>query len=323
MWEHYSSIRNIEGPHTGLPFVKQAHLSAEDAKEENKKLANAPYVLPWMVNVVMQSLPYLADRQAIQKMIEECKGNIDAAVSKLLDAEEQSSASSRQGSLSVERDADSDDEEPIRGPKKRQDRRMSRATRTLTQEKEERCTEDLSFRLKVDHLPTTIEHSLPLNANHLNGVKLQYTDEIEEEDWRNNSPYKDSESASVSTSASDYSTASKPRSGGVRLKLTQPKKCNTPSSSQGDYLHVPGKPANRANGKVQQLPLGQAKRRHLTRRDLKDQKKTAQKAASKERKQGAAARRANNGQNPTVPLTVKEGKENAPAIEAHIKVLYI
>jgi len=64
-----------------------------------------------MVNAVTQSLPYVADRAAIQRMLEECKGSIDNAVSKLLDAEERGSVSSAQTSSSIERDPDSDDDD--------------------------------------------------------------------------------------------------------------------------------------------------------------------------------------------------------------------
>lgn len=275
-----------------------------------------------MVNIVTNSLPFDTNRNLIIKTIEECGGDVDAAILKLLDSDERSSASSARASSSVEREVDSDDEEPVRGPKKRQDRRLSRAARALAYEKDERCNQELSYRLKGDHLATTIEHSSP-KENHLIDVKLDDADETEEEDWRNEFFSKDSESASVSTSASDYSTASKPRSGGVRLKLSQPKRCGTPSSSQGDYLDVPGKYSSR-HSKIQQRHLDPSKqRRHLHSRHKRDMRKADQKVDIQERKKAAAAGRAVNGPNNTIPLMIKQDKENTPAIEAHIKVLYI
>ena len=275
-----------------------------------------------MVNIITKSVPYVTNQKEIIKTIEECGGNVDAAILKLLDSDERSSASSARASSSVERDVDSDDEEPVRGPKKRQDRRLSRAARALAFEKEERCNQELSFRLKGDHRAATIEHSAP-KENHLVGVKLDDGDETEEEDWRNEFSYKDSESASVSTSASDYSTASKPRSGGVRLKLSQPKRCETPSSSQGDYLDVPGKHSHR-HRRIQQRHLGPSKqRRHLHSRHKRDTEKADQKVVLQERKKAAAAGRVVNGPNNAIPLMIKPDKENTPAIEAHIKVLYI
>lgn len=42
-----------------------------------------------MEGVVASSLPYLADLVKIRQTLEECKGNIDEAVSRLLDAEEE------------------------------------------------------------------------------------------------------------------------------------------------------------------------------------------------------------------------------------------
>ncbi|KAJ9627829.1 hypothetical protein H2203_003047 [Taxawa tesnikishii (nom. ined.)] len=127
-WEHYSSIRNLDGPHTGPPNVQVKALSPQEEEKQKEKLAQTPHVMPWMVDVVSASLPFLADKPTIKRTLEECKGNIDAAVSKLLDAEERGSISSAQESSSVEREPDSDDE-AYNGPNKKQDRRMSRVTR--------------------------------------------------------------------------------------------------------------------------------------------------------------------------------------------------
>jgi OTU domain-containing protein 3 len=107
-----------------------------DGDAKNKEAAEkVSLVLPWMVNVVVSSLPYLADRGKIRKTLEECKGNIVKAVSILLDAEEQASVSSQPGSSCTERDPDSDDE--LVGPKKKQDRRMSQATKALKDKAEQ------------------------------------------------------------------------------------------------------------------------------------------------------------------------------------------
>ena len=47
------------------------------------------HVLPSMVDTLIQSLPYTADRVAIEKILAECGGNINLAASRLLDAIEQ------------------------------------------------------------------------------------------------------------------------------------------------------------------------------------------------------------------------------------------
>ena len=87
-WEHYSSVRNRDGPHTGPPNVSPVPLTEEGRKEQEKKLANSSYVQSWMVEVVTSSLPHLVDSQKIREVLEATKGNIDAAVSMLLDVEE-------------------------------------------------------------------------------------------------------------------------------------------------------------------------------------------------------------------------------------------
>lgn len=65
----------------------------------------------------MSSLPYLADEYTIKKALEDSKGNVDAAVSRLLDAEDRGSVSSIQGSSSIERE--DSDESTTSAPNKR------------------------------------------------------------------------------------------------------------------------------------------------------------------------------------------------------------
>jgi OTU domain-containing protein 3 len=128
MWEHYSSIRNLDGPHIGLPKVTPKVLSPEEELKQKQKLDATPYVQPWQIDVVSNCLPFLADKPTIKRALEASKGNIDAAVSNLMDAEENGSGSSAQESSSVERDQDSDDDSNT-GPNKKQDRRISRAVK--------------------------------------------------------------------------------------------------------------------------------------------------------------------------------------------------
>ncbi|KAH0605527.1 uncharacterized protein H6S33_004749 [Morchella sextelata] len=84
-WEHYSSIRNRDGPHTGSPNVTPVPLTEEGRREQERKLAETSYVLPWMEGVVASSLPYIVDPGKIRHVLEKCKGNVDEAVSQLLD----------------------------------------------------------------------------------------------------------------------------------------------------------------------------------------------------------------------------------------------
>ena len=288
----------------------------------------------------MSSLPYLADRATIQKTLEECKGSVDNAVSKLLDAEDQSSASASQGSSSVERDQDSEDEDVVSMARKKQDRRLSRATRAVLEKKEEqRRVHELAVRMKERALPSTKESSSTPEPDSLNAYQTHDTDETEEEDWRNGSGYKESAVTSASNSTSDNAIAGKPRPGGVRLKLSQPKQPNhIIDSTLGSPIldsSAPKSPAlknvteksgvqdhgnNGDKGKTTNWqPAPKPKRQ--TARDKHDMKKAAQKSAAKERKKGVAYV-VNNPKN-DARFVMQKGKENSPSIETHIKVLYI
>lgn len=308
-------------------MIKDTPISPEAQEKAQAAFAKGPLILPWMINVIIESLPYYADRAMVQKTLEDCKGSVDLAISKLLDSPCQSSASSRRGSSSVERDHDSD-EENYTGPKKKQDRRLSRAKRTIrvkNEVKDEKPNQYLSVRLKSPMLPSGQESSSTCETQS-SPVDIKDGDETEEEDWRNMSPYKDSESASISTSASDYSLPSNPCSGGVRLKLTQPKKTderplppatNPAKQPLAREVHTP-EPVPQAGPN-----LLKPKRRLLSRNQLDMEKKAAQKSVAKERKREIAADRVANQQTLSCYPTTNSGKGNAPAIENHIKVLYI
>ncbi|RPB05953.1 cysteine proteinase [Choiromyces venosus 120613-1] len=88
-WEHYSSVRNRNGPHTGPPDVSPTPLTEAGRVEQEKKLANTSYVQPWMEKVVASSLPDLVDSWKIREALEEAKGNVNAVVSRFLDADEE------------------------------------------------------------------------------------------------------------------------------------------------------------------------------------------------------------------------------------------
>ncbi|OBT53527.1 hypothetical protein VE04_04310 [Pseudogymnoascus sp. 24MN13] len=162
-WQHYSSIRNTDGPYTGLPNVHEKPLTPEEEAANQAAAAQMPQVFPWMINVVQQSLPYLTDEETIKRILESHKGNIDAAVCSLLDAEDGASISSQDGSASTERDPDSDDED-LSAPNKKQDRRMSRATKAVRKAKaEERLAQAIEAAGLVSEADTTgsSDHGVP------------------------------------------------------------------------------------------------------------------------------------------------------------------
>lgn len=111
---------------TGLPHIQATLPTPQDAASEATGLKHTN-VDPWKIKAVIGFLPHLIDEAAITKALEHNGGNINNAVSMLLEAEYISSQSSTPasqstaGSSSIERDSDSDDEEIYR-PSKRQNR---------------------------------------------------------------------------------------------------------------------------------------------------------------------------------------------------------
>ncbi|QIW99557.1 hypothetical protein AMS68_005075 [Peltaster fructicola] len=245
MWEHYSSIRNLEGPHKGLPAVSPRALTMEEEAMQQQKLAQTPKVLPWQIDVVSKSLPWLADKQTIKKALEAANGNVDAAVSSLLDEQDAGSGSSAQESSSIEREPDSDDEIHV-GPNKRH---SSRATRAAQRSNETRHA--LSSLAVLDGSQESVGSWEDSETSSLPDSSQQSTFTPASFDSS------DSRSASLDTAPT--------RKPSIRLKLNPPR------------------PPERHHG-VGKTSLRQAGPR-TTARDREKIKKQAQKAARKERQQ--------------------------------------
>ncbi|EWC47912.1 hypothetical protein DRE_02794 [Drechslerella stenobrocha 248] len=88
-WEHYSSVRNSDGPHTGLPNVSPKALTEAAKKQQKDALERTVEILPWMEKVVAASLPNAISVERVREMLVKCKGDVNMAVSRLLDAEEE------------------------------------------------------------------------------------------------------------------------------------------------------------------------------------------------------------------------------------------
>ena len=274
----------------------------------NAELAKHTYVKPWMIDEVMRSLPFLTDRAAIEKALQDYKGNVDHAVSSLMPDSSQSSG----GSSSIERDADSD-EDMEQKPTKKQNRRSSRP-QPLGHGKPK---QNLTVRTKEANMLSPNPLQLSAALTNLKGEKSYDPDETEEEDWRNDSTYKDSECASVSTSASDCSAVPKAESGPIRLKLSQPKKqaeqspkhssnssCSSIQSNTGEYD---------ADAEKTQKPRVIAKpRRRLITRDERDRLASLKAGCLPGAPPSSALYTATQKQN-----------QNTPVIDMGIKVLHI
>ena len=274
----------------------------------NAELANYTYVKPWMVDEVMRSLPFLTDRAAIEKALQDYKGNVDNAVSSLMPESSQSSG----GSSSIERDADSD-QDMEQKPTKKQNRRSSRP-HPLGHGK---LQQNLTVRTKEAGVLSPDPLQLSAALTNIKREKSYDPDETEEEDWRNDSTYKDSECASVSTSASDSSSAAKAESGPIRLKLSQPKK--QAEQPPKHYSHSSNSSIQSNTGEYDadaekpQKPRVIAKpRRRLITRDERDRLASLK-----------AARLAGAHPNSALYTATQKQNQNAPVIDMGIKVLHI
>lgn len=272
----------------------------------NAELANFTYVKPWMVDEVMRSLPFLTDRAAIERALQDYKGNVDNAVSSLMPESSQSSG----GSSSIERDADSDgDMEQM--PTKKQNRRPSRPQPLG----HGNSKQNLTVRTK-EAANKLSPHPMRLSAalTNIKGEKSYDPDETEEEDWRNDSTYKDSECASVSTSASDYSAAPKAESGPIRLRLSQPKKQADTSPQHSSNSSVQSNIGDYdADAEKPQTPRVIAKpRKRLITRDERDRLASLK-----------AARLAGAHPNSALYTATQKQNQNSPVIDMGIKVLHI
>ena len=138
-----------------LPIRQDATSEATDSKLTN--------VDPWKVKAVIGFLPHLIDEAAIIKALGYNGGDINNAVSMLLDAEYISSQSSTPASLStagsssIERDSDTDDEEIYR-PSKRQNC-TTKTERSLIEEN------DVPHQIKEARSPKTLVVELGVDSD--------------------------------------------------------------------------------------------------------------------------------------------------------------
>ncbi|KXT12013.1 hypothetical protein AC579_4650 [Pseudocercospora musae] len=290
MWEHYSSIRNLDGPYEGLPNVSPKVLSPEEEQRQQEKLAQTPHVLPLQIELVGKMLPYLADKITVKRALEAARGNINDAVATLLEAEENGSTSSYVESSSVERDHDSDDDLHD-GPNKKPDRRMSRASRA--QKERSKDTRHALSQLSTYDGSQESFGSFDSEASSQPDSSQQST-------------------ATQPTSIDDRD--GKPTSNPSHPSHLPPPKAVVPRLK----LHGPRKPpdTNLRVGKTSQKQTGP----RVTARDRKDIKKQAQKAARKERSQ-ADSKRTESPSAAGLALRAK-GLTETPPVET-LRTLYI
>ncbi|PSK38075.1 hypothetical protein B9Z65_1266 [Elsinoe australis] len=286
-WEHYSSIRNLDGPHTGPPNVQLKPLSQEEEAQQKKKLENTSPVQPWQINALLNSLPFLVDKQYAKKVLEDHRGDINAACSKILDSEDGGSASSAQESSSIEREPDSDDEF-LHAPNKKQDRRMSRNSRPKP------AAYDQS---RLAPLSSFSDNGSQESADSVESDGLSSTDVSRHS--QQDLPTIDRDTITVKSEGGQNVEPSKRP---LRIKLNPPK------------------PPSDAQGKSRQKQTGP---RRISARDKKDMKKQAQKAARKERQQIAARGGVASDKMKTGMALRSQGVTETPPIESGFRTLFI
>lgn len=226
-------------------------------------MKNTSNVEKYKLDIVAKSLPYAVDEQIIVRALEDSKGNVNNAVDRLLEAEEQQSISSQQSSGSFGRDSESSDDMG-NGPNKKQDRRLSRASKTALKLKQAKRRQQIASKLDTigDSLDSLI--NLPSGPPSLAQRKRSIITDSDDE----SSPFEPLRDGDTS-SGSEYSGATSapppaPSITGIKLRLT-------PSSAKPSP--APTVPPKRL----------------VSARDIKTSKKIAQKAAAKERKQTATS----------------------------------
>lgn len=274
--------------------------------------------MPWMIEAVIKSTPFYADRLTIRKLLEKHRGSVDMVVSELLDGEYPSSESSAHGSSSVERDQDSDNEGFSSGPNKKQDRRLSRAARQQMKGVERSRKQDLTLRPKPSPLSPISQQYMVVKPEPIDPDGSKDSDETEEEDWESMPPTTNSHSPQPTQASRSLSVPSKP---GPRLKFKTSRRREDATSETREHSsssRAESSPNDEVKPKVRPL----SPRRRIVSRNQRDMmKKAAQKAAAKERKRAVAA--SQNGSSPLPASLAKKGKENTPGLETSITVLYI
>ena len=232
----------------------------------------------WQIDEVMRATLYSVDENAVIKVLEERRGDFDSAILQLLGELDPPDRASSVHSSSVEPQIKTDDEQ-FDGPNKKQDRRMSRASKSANRTKERRQREQLRERLSSSSLEQL--EAAANTSNMVNAQRRRFSrvildeDDTEMEEASTPPPLSDGSTSSES----DYSLSVSPPKPPITLKLN----LKPPQHSQSEQSSPPKLVPPRTFGRVVQ-----PKKRLNSARDIKSLKKQAQKQAAKERRQAAA-----------------------------------
>ncbi|KAK8163308.1 hypothetical protein BC567DRAFT_273439 [Phyllosticta citribraziliensis] len=332
-WEHYSSVRNIEGPHSGPPRIHLRCLSPEAQAAMKQMLPAHTQVEDWQIDLVQKSITFLVDRAMIKKLLLHNNCDIDIVVSKFMHEQDSREQSSAQESSSIEREHDSDDED-LYGPNKRRNNvsvppsERSEPPRSTTPSTTPPSSVDsrpkLTAKSRVNRTSSPSQ-SRPSSRESTAGSESrpsQSTDSTRrrrvilsdndahppEQVRRRRAIVSDSDDDDKPTSdkvadSTANSTAPVPSSPkkGIRLKLTMPK---PPKEDEEAGDADAGNPMAKSSQK-QAGP--QPKKTTTPARSKKDLRKQAQKAALRERKQLEA----DAEDSPALPIITKSAKSDS------------
>lgn len=299
-WEHYSSVRNLAGPHSGKPQVNPYVLSPEEEAQIAARMNEpmpASAIQEWQINSLSVALEHSQPRDTLIKALQETKGNVDDAwnlLFRLSPPPDHASFSSAQSSS-----VDQDEGDDMSINPKRQNRRLSKATKSAQRRHTEQTLhltsrmgaygESLDSLLKVHSTPNSSPSRSTTSTLQRHVVYDKDADDTEDEDWQPPSPapLKDGDTSS----SSEYSE--QPSTSNIMLKLP---KFTTKSSGTGPKR------------------LGAA-------RDMKSLKKQAQKQAARERKQAQA--KVEQAQATSVPMSSQNSSNSTATMTTGLKMVYL
>jgi OTU domain-containing protein 3 len=264
-YEHYSSVRNVNGPFEGPPNVTCTVEYSSEPSSQQSIATDASKVEDWRKQVVHDSLNFEASDNQVAQALLSTSGDVDGAVTKLMELQSPSPASTP-GSSSVERDHDDDD---AHAPNKRQDRRLSHATRAMMQRSHRQKLADAISNIhdRDSPIPSDTGSFRPERRESDTSMSTSESQKVEPTE---------SSSVELSQTTGQVSIPNKP----IRLKINNnAPNPNSPVSATSADSKI--KPAQQQNAPSQ--------RKAVSARDRKELKKQAQKQARKERAKSEAA----------------------------------
>ena len=239
---------------------------------------------PWQINAVVNSMWFPIDEDTAIKALQDSRGNLDDAVSKLMDDNTSPNNTPSVYSSSVEPQLDPSiktDENSTDAPNKKQDRRLSRASKSASRTRERRYRDQLLEKLSSSSLEQLEQASG--SSLGTSGVRRRYNPVIpDDEDTEMDDSTPPPHLLDGSTSSeSDYSTNnSSPPKPPLTLKLSlKPPQPSTSAIANPGLVQSISKPI---------IKDTKPNKRLTSARDMKSLKKQAQKQAAKERRQAAS-----------------------------------